>query len=551
MRNKCLYVISILGLLFATARGVEAACPPDSLRPLVLPGAETAYLLKSELGLSAGTLQWTAPTHGVVTETFDRLVYAPNPSFWDLGVDSIVVSTPGRNDLPKTVQWVAGSLSGPPSVEDFENPWNPNWDLSQFDSYAIGPLGKLSGNYGLHFTAMSFGGEATVHLPQPDTGGATAGGGATASWHPPGGGGGGSNGTCGGAGQGCPSGIWYRLLATDGNDDGTVEYSVYVRENGNLVLVGLSPGGSLLPGEAPIAVTSVARAAHQLEMHFWPDGEFRTGGAGLWIDGRLALATETTSPSWRAVEESEHSTYIWNGMPATSSLVGANLAHSLDNLAVFDTGGQARFDCLAVDGFDSGNLDPSWVPYNGGNLSVLSDAALAGKLGLDIHLADLGVSSGGLLQLPVAGRNRHGLRFRFDPNAPEFQSGATLNLALGFQSSTTPRPFLSVLKRNTAGELVVQIHSRDDLAAVRSTTVPISDAPHVLEFDWQRSTTTHVPTGYLRAWVDGVLVAEHLNLDNDALYLSEIRVGALGLAKGHVFLDQVEAWAEALPVVLP
>ena len=547
MKDKCLYVILTLGFCLAAARGAEAACPPDSLRPLVLPGADTAYLLKSSLGISVGALQWTPPAHGVVTETFDRLIYTPNPSFWDLGVDSILVSAQGRTELPKTVQWVAASRKGGLSMEDFENPEHPNWDLDQFDPSAISPLAKHSGNFGLRFTTVSYGGEAIVDVTGPDRNGATAGGGATASWHPPGGGGG-SNGTCGGTGEICPHGIWYRVLAADGNHDGVIEHSVYVKEDGDLVQVGLSPGDSLLPDADPVAVAEVSREAHLLELLHWPGGDDRTAGAALWIDGRRALQIATPTFTWMV--EQTRSTFYWGEVPATPSPVGADLAHSFDNLAVFETTGQARFDCLALDGFDNGALDPAWVPYNAANLSVQAGAVLAGKLGLDIHLADLAGGSGGQLQLPVAGRSRHGLRFRFDPNTPEFQTGATLNLTLGFQAPSAPRPFLALLKRNAAGSLVVQFQSRNDAGVIKSTAVAITDAPHVLEIDWRRSETTYVPTGYLRAWIDGVLVAEHLNLDNDELYLSEIRIGALGTAgmvKGRVFVDQIEAWAEAPP----
>lgn len=548
MKDKCLYVILTLGALFSSAQGMQAACPPDSLRPVVLPGAKTAFLLKADLGLGVSSVQWTAPAHGVVTETFDRLIYSPNPSFWDLGVDSILVTT-GRNAQPKTVWWVAGSRTGVPSTEDFENPERPNWDLDQFDPSAISPLAKHSGNFGLRFTTVSTGGQVKVDVVGPDRNGATAGGGATASWHPPGGGGG-SNGTCGGNGDVCPHGIWYRVLAADGNHDGTIEHSVYVKEEGNLVKVGLAAGDHLLPGTDPVATIEVTREAHALELLHWPSGEFRIGGAALWIDGRYALAIETPDNFWEST--STRSNFIWTEVPATPSPVGTELSHSFDNLAVFETAGQPRFDCLMVDGFDGGALDPAWVPFNPGNLSVQTGAALAGKLGLAVELADLGSSTGGQLQLPVVGRNRHGLRLRFDPNTPEFQSGATLNLALGIQAPSAPRPFQAVLKRNASGGLVVLIYSREDSGAVRSTAVPISDAPHVLEIDWRQSGTAHVPTGHLRAWMDGVLVAEHLNLDNDSLVLSELRVGALGglgAAKGSLFLDQVEAWAEAGPLV--
>lgn len=52
--------------------------------------------------------------------------------------------------------------------------------------------------------------------------------------------------------------------------------------------------------------------------------------------------------------------------------------------------------------------------------------------------------------------------------------------------------------------------------------------------------------------MDGVLVAEHLNLDKDSLFLSEILVGTLGgrsVAKGGVFPGSGRSLAEPEPVV--
>ncbi|HXU29747.1 MAG TPA: hypothetical protein VN851_04135 [Thermoanaerobaculia bacterium] len=548
MRSQVLRILSILGLALASARGLQAACP--SLRPLVLLGAPNAFLLKADLGLTSGAIQWTPATHGVVTDGGDRLIYTPNPSFWDLGIDSIVVTTSGRADLPKTVQWVAATRHGEPSIEDFEG--HSDWDLGWFDPEAICELGALSGSFGLRFTAISGGGSTSATAEGPDGNGATAGGGAVASWHPPGGGGG-QNGSCGGAGQECPFGIWYRFLAADGDHDHFFEYSVYVKESGDTVQVGLSPGDSLPPGTDPIALTTVSRETHRLELLNWLTTESAAAGAALWIDGRRALAIEEQGLSRQLVPSSGGGpTFTFDAVPASVTSGSPGLAHSFDNFAVFQIPGQARYDCLAADGFDNGALDSVWTPINETNLSVLSAAALAGRGGLDVHLVDIGPNVGGLLSLVgFQGQSRHGLKFRFDPNSTEFETGALLNLALGRQPGSAIWPFLAFLKRNASG-FVVHIQSRDDHGVPRSTPVAISDAPHVLELDWQRSATTHAPSGYLRAWIDGVLVAEHLNVDNDDESITEIRVGALGLAgaaKGHVYLDQIEAWAEALPAI--
>ncbi len=548
-KNQWLRALSILGLGLISARGLPAACPPAALQVGVPPGATVAYLPKSALGIFGGVVQFTAPIHGTVTDLGDRLAFTPNRSLWNLGVDSIVVSPSGKGELPKSVWWIAATRWGQVSSENFENPTNPNWDLGSFDPAAISPLGKLSGNFGLRFTSSSTGaGSTSATLPIPDTNGATAGGGAVGGWRPPGGGGG-SGWSCG-EGVECPTGVWYPFLEVDGDDDGLVDSTVFIKELGNEVQVGLSPGDTLPPGADPIAVKNVTRQAHFLELMHWWSEEGRSAGAALWVDGVQELAINTAQQAASLADPAANSKHTFNEVPATWVSGAPDLYHSFDNLAVFDLSGGTRFDCVAEDGFDGGLLDPAWVLSNGANLSAQTSAALAGKLGLDVNITDFGANSGGQLQLPgVASRDRHGLRFRFDPNTVEMANGPTLNLALALQSASLPRPFLVQLKRN-AGGFALQIQSRDDNGVPKNAPpVAISDAPHVLEIDWQRSKTVHVPTGYLRVWLDGVLVVQHLGVDNDAQSITELRVGALGAlgaAKGHVYLDQIEAWSEAV-----
>ncbi len=549
-KNQWIRALSILGLGLISAQGLQAACPPAALQVRVPPGATVAYLPKSALGIFDGPVQFTAPIHGTVTDLGDRLAFTPNRSFWSLGVDSIVVSPSGRSVLPKSVWWIAATGRGQASSENFEDPTHPNWDLGSFDSAAISPLGKLSGNYGLRFTSSSTGaGSASATLSNPDTNGATAGGGAVGGWRPPGGGGG-SNWSCG-EGVVCPTGVWYPFLEVDADDDGQVDSAVFIKELGDVVQVGLSPGETLPPGADPIAVKNVTRQAHFLELMHWWGGEGGSAGAALWVDGMQELAIETAQQAPSVTLINPGSKHTFNEVPATWSSGAPDLYHSFDNLAVFNLSGGTRFDCVAEDGFDSGELDPVWNLYNGANVSVQSFAALAGKLGLEVNLEDLGSNSGGQLQLRgVTSRNRHGLRFRFDPNTVEMANGSSLNLAIALQGGSLPRPFTAMLKRN-AGGLALQIQSRDDNGVTKNTQFAISDAPHVLEIDWQRSQTVHAPTGYLRIWLDGVLVDQHVGVDNDAQSITELRVGALGIlgaAKGKVYLDQIETWSEgAMP----
>ncbi len=554
MRNQLATVLLLLGGALGGASGVQAACPPEALRPLVLPGAHVAYLSKSDLGLSQvfGNVQWTAPLHGVVTDLGDRLAFAPDRSFWDIGVDSILISTPGRTELPKTVQWVAATRPEVISVEDFEDPENPNWDFGTFDPDAISPLGKLSGNYGLRFTSTPYGGSTSVTSAGEETiNGATAGGGAVASWRPPGGGGI-HGGTCGE--QGCPEGVWYLFLQARGNSDGLGDHSVFVKEFEQVVLIGLSTETTLPQGTEPTAIASVTREPHLLELVHWPSADGRGTGAALWIDGIQELAIETpvsfAPASFARTSTISSTTFTFHEVPATPSPLAPDLFHSFDDLAVFQVPAEARFHCDVVDGFDGGVIDSAWTLYNAANLTPLSAAGLVGKIGLDVNLTNQGGNVGGQLQLVgVVPSDRRGLRFRFDPNEVDLGSGMSLNLALGIQTPAVPRPFATMLKRIASG-LALQVQTRDDLGGAKSTTVAIADAPHVLELDWQRSKTAHVGTGYLRVWLDGVLVAKHLGLDNDGQSISEVRigaVGALGAAKGHIYLDQIEVWNEALP----
>jgi len=82
-----------------------------------------------------------------------------------------------------------------------------------------------------------------------------------------------------------------------------------------------------------------------------------------------------------------------------------------------------------------------------------------------------------------------------------------------------------------------------------SFDVTISDAPHVVEIDWKRSSSPAADDGWLKLWIDGAAAegapnVSLANLDNNLSSLDFVRLGALSVktgASGTLFFDEFES----------
>jgi hypothetical protein len=72
----------------------------------------------------------------------------------------------------------------------------------------------------------------------------------------------------------------------------------------------------------------------------------------------------------------------------------------------------------------------------------------------------------------------------------------------------------------------------------------ITDAPHTVEFSWQRARTDGSHDGTFQLWIDGVSVATLAGLDTDTRRIDFTRLGAMSVktgASGTLYLDTFES----------
>ena len=191
----------------------------------------------------------------------------------------------------------------------------------------------------------------------------------------------------------------------------------------------------------------------------------------------------------------------------------------------------ATTDLIFADGFEAGNLSPwSSAVTDGGDLSVNATAALLGSQGLRAvinNTASMYVTD----DRPNA-EIRYRARFYFDPNSISMSSGNAHYVFSGYSGTSTE--VLRVEFRRSSVLYQLRAAARNDKSTWSSTNwFTISDAPHVVEFDWRAATAAGANNGSLTFWIDGVQQANLTGVDNDTRRIDRVRLGAVsGLDSG-------------------
>jgi hypothetical protein len=142
--------------------------------------------------------------------------------------------------------------------------------------------------------------------------------------------------------------------------------------------------------------------------------------------------------------------------------------------------------------------------------------------------------------------SRYRARFYFDPNG--FDPGEALGhrrtrIFIAFEDG--PRRLAAVVLRRLGGSYSLMVRARvDDDSQADTPFIPISDAPHVVELDWRRSSGPDAEDGSLELWIDGVSVATLTGLDNSISAVDFVRMGALSVktgANGSMYWDEFES----------
>ena len=201
----------------------------------------------------------------------------------------------------------------------------------------------------------------------------------------------------------------------------------------------------------------------------------------------------------------------------------------------------AQADLIFKDGFESGDFS-AWSSVNtgGGDLTVSTEAKLTGNYGVQAVINDTAIM--GFTDDSPNNETRYRFRFYFDPNSITMSNAEMFALIRIYQVSAT---ILELDFRKYNGNYELSMIYNHDTGWGSTSYVAMTDAPHILEFDWKSATAVGANDGYLTIWIDGVQVRNNTNIDNDTRRIDRITMGAIsGMdagTSGTIYFDAFES----------
>ncbi|MEM6793247.1 MAG: hypothetical protein AAF725_04665 [Acidobacteriota bacterium] len=297
------------------------------------------------------------------------------------------------------------------------------------------------------------------------------------------------------------------------------------------------PGGSRRA--TPWVTTSAL--PHEVRLDWWTEG---SGGARLRIDGRVRGELRGLNMADLSVAD------LRIGAPDSAPGSSHNLA--VDAITVRSGDAAREVSPGTADAFESDLSSWNAMSEAAGFLRVSAAAALGGDSGLEI---DFDEHSGGwgawILDTVPDSSASMGLRFRIDAADLEIPQNQTLVLALGQTSNgeTVASRFMIRLWQSPSGQTRIRASARDDSDTRHVLPYVSLGGPgvnhHQVELEWRAAREPGSEDGWLRFWLDGALIGELTELDNDELFVNSLRFGAMFVAsgtRGELRLDEFESW---------
>jgi hypothetical protein len=142
---------------------------------------------------------------------------------------------------------------------------------------------------------------------------------------------------------------------------------------------------------------------------------------------------------------------------------------------------------------------------------------------------------------------RYRARFFFDPNSITMTSGNAHYIFYGYSGAS--KVVLQIEFRKYSSNYQVRGAALTDGSNWKNTSwFTITDAPHVIEFDWRAATGVGANNGGLTLWIDEVQKVNLGSIDNDTLRIDRVRLGAVtGIdtgTRGKYYFDAFESRRE-------
>lgn len=192
---------------------------------------------------------------------------------------------------------------------------------------------------------------------------------------------------------------------------------------------------------------------------------------------------------------------------------------------------------LFKDGFEDGTTD-AWTvgSTDGGKLSVATGARLHGNYGLSLLIDD--TDSKWIWDGTPNAESRYRFRFYIDLNSLTIDPGKSLQLLQLYDNAWANQELAIRIENDSPYWLVV--NDRTDGAWTAAIGYNVSDAPHCIEVDWKAATGVGQNDGFIKLYLDGVLVASDLTVDNDTEAVGNVNFGAMAVntdISGTFYLD--------------
>jgi ELWxxDGT repeat protein len=192
--------------------------------------------------------------------------------------------------------------------------------------------------------------------------------------------------------------------------------------------------------------------------------------------------------------------------------------------------GYAEPGFLFQDGFETGDFSQwSLVNLGGGFLTVCPEAAMNGSWGACV---DRGTNDNRkvLIDDTPVDQTSFSVRFNVDINSFSMPEGTRFRFLEAKQG--LPRTFFLVLRRLN-GQYQIQFNILvDGQIKFKSSWYDLSDIPHTIEINWHASSGPAVNDGFIQMYMDGTLLEEMTDLDNDTHIVSSLRIGFIGRLDG-------------------
>jgi uncharacterized protein YjiK len=194
-------------------------------------------------------------------------------------------------------------------------------------------------------------------------------------------------------------------------------------------------------------------------------------------------------------------------------------------------------DLIFKDGFESNSFS-AWTAYsnNGGNLSVTTNAALAGNYGMQAVFTN---ATNMLVRddTPTA-EPRYRARFYFHPNSITMATGDNITLFQGLEPGGQIVLSIQLNRSSTGYQLRSRAYDSGLANFVSTPYVTITNDVHSIEVDWGND-------GHLSFWIDGVQQANLTGIININYTIDRIRLGAPTLSisgtSGSFYIDAFES----------